>query len=181
MFQMTNVIGSPIRFFLEPTGTGLNYLRKQYRAFHMAGLSGGGWTTTVYAAIDPRIQCSFPVAGSIPLYLRRGGSVGDREQFESTFYAIAGYPDLYVLGAHGKGRKQIQILVRHDNCCFGERQHDEKAIGKPYAEAMREYERRVRNVVGNFRLVIDEVGPSHMISHHAIEDVILPELQSVRR
>ncbi len=181
MFQMTNVVGSPIRFFLEPTATGLNYLRKQYRAFHMAGLSGGGWTTTVYAAIDPRIQYSFPVAGSIPLYLRRGGSVGDREQFESTFYAIAGYPDLYVLGAHGKGRKQIQILVRHDNCCFGERQHDEKAIGKPYAEAMREYERRVRNVVGNFRLVIDEVGPSHMISHHAIEDVILPELQSVRR
>jgi pimeloyl-ACP methyl ester carboxylesterase len=181
MFQMTGVVGSPMRFFLETAATGLNYLKQRYRAFHMVGLSGGGWTTTVYAAIDPRIQYSFPVAGTIPLYLRVGGSVGDREQYESTFYRIAGYPDLYILGAHGKGRKQVQILVRRDNCCFGERQHDEKAIGKPYAEAMREYEQRVRNAVGSFRLVIDEVGPSHMISHHAIEDVILPELQSARR
>jgi len=194
MFQMTNVIGSPIRFFLEPTATSLNYLKTQsraghfpaYRAFHMVGLSGGGWTTTVYAAIDPTIQCSFPVAGTIPLYLRVGGSIGDREQFETTFYAIAGYPDLYILGAHGKGRKQVQILVRRDTCCFGQRQHDEKAAGMPYAEAMRGYERQVRNALaglgrGSFRLEIDETAPGHMISHHAIEDIILPELQSAPR
>ena len=103
--------GSPIKYFLEPTALSLNYLKSQsrtghfpkYKVFHMTGLSGGGWTTTIYAAIDPRIRCSFPVAGTIPLYLRVGGSVGDREQYEPTFYRMAGYPDLYVLGAHGRG------------------------------------------------------------------------------
>jgi hypothetical protein len=185
--------GSPIKYFLEPTALSLNYLQARsrsdhfpkYRAFHMAGLSGGGWTTTVYAAIDPRIRFSFPVAGTIPLYLRSGGSIGDREQFEPSFYRLAGYPDLYILGAHGRGRKQVQILARHDTCCFGEAQHDAKASGMPYAEAMREYESRVRATLkeigaGLFRLEIDEAAPSHMISHHAIEDVLLRELSKAR-
>ena len=192
MFQ-TNVIGSPIKFFLEPTAISLNYLKTHsgpghfpnYRAFHMIGLSGGGWTTTVYAAIDPTIRCSFPVAGTIPLFLRTGGSVGDREQIEPSFYSIAGYPDLYVLGAHGRGRSQVQILVRRDDCCFGQAQHDAKASAQPYAEAMRDYESRVQAAVketgaGSFRLEIDEAAPSHMISHYAIERIVLPELRKSR-
>lgn len=192
MFQ-TSTTGSPIKYFLEATAISLNHLKTRsragrfpnYRAFHMTGLSGGGWTTTVYAAIDPTIRCSFPVAGTIPLYLRTKGSVGDREQFEPTFYGLAGYPDLYILGAHGRGRKQVQILVRRDDCCFGEAQHDAQSSGMPYADAMRDYERRVRAALkevghGSFRLEIDETAPSHMISHHAIRDVIVPELRSSR-
>lgn len=187
------VTGSPLKLFLEPTAVSLNHAQRArhpdgspcYRAFHMLGLSGGGWTTTVYAALDPTIRCSFPVAGSIPLYLRWGGSVGDREQFEPSFYRLAGYPDLYVLGASGPGRKQVQILVRRDDCCFGEAQHDAARAGQPYAEAMRAYEQRVRAAVvatgsGSFRLEIDETAPSHMISHYAIEQIILPELRQAR-
>jgi hypothetical protein len=185
--------GSPIKYFLEPTAVSLNYLKEptraaaasqfpRYKAFHMIGLSGGGWTTTVYAAIDPTIRCSLPVAGTIPLYLRSSGSVGDREQFEPSFYRLAGYPDLYILGAAGQGRKQVQILVRRDNCCFGEAQHDAKATGLPYADAMREYETKVQAALkkigdGSFRLAIDERAPSHMISHSTIEDVLLRELK----
>ena len=193
MFEMTNVVGSPIKYFLESTALGLNYLETKsragnfpkYRKFHMAGLSGGGWTTTVYAAIDPRIRCSFPVAGTIPLYLRAKGSVGDREQFEPTFYSIAGYPDLYILGAQGRGRQQVQILNRHDGCCFGEREHDAKASGASYDDAMRGYEKRVCAALkeigrGSFRLEIDETAPSHMISHHAIEKIIVRELRNAR-
>jgi hypothetical protein len=185
--------GNPMRYFLEPTAISLNYAKSLrgadqsplYRAFHMAGLSGGGWTTTVYAAIDPTIRCSFPVAGTIPLYLRSRGSVGDREQYDADFYRIAGYPDLYILGSHGKGRKQVQILGRKDDCCFGQAQHDPKTTGMEYDDAMREYETRVQAAlreVGDaaFRLEIDETAPSHMISHHAIEDVILPELRKAR-
>ena len=192
MFQMKTT-GSPLKYFLESTAVSLNYLKTRsragrfpnYRTFHMTGLSGGGWTTTVYAAIDPTIRCSFPVAGTIPLYLRTGGSVGDREQFEVSFYGIAGYPDLYILGAHGRGRKQVQILVRHDDCCFGQAQHDAKSSGMAYADAMREYEIRIRTALkeiglSSYRLEIDEIAPSHMISHHAIEDVILPELRNPR-
>ncbi len=192
MFQMATK-GSPIKYFLEPTAISLNYLKTRsragrfpkYRVFHMTGLSGGGWATTMYAAVDPTIRCSFPVAGTIPLYLRKGGSVGDREQYEPSFYTMAGYPDLYILGAHGRGRKQVQILVRRDDCCFGEAQHDAQSAGLPYAEAMREYEQRVQTALRaigarTFRLEIDGTAPSHMISHHAIEDIILPELRSAK-
>lgn len=192
MFEKATT-GSPIKYFLEPTAISLNYLKTRsrpgrfpnYRTFHMTGLSGGGWTTTVYAAIDPTIKCSFPVAGTIPLYLRTKGSVGDREQFEPTFYGLAGYPDLYILGAHGRGRKQVQILNRRDDCCFGEAQHDAQVSGMAYAEAMRDYERRVRASLeeigrGSFHLEIDETAPSHMISHHALGDVIVRELRSSR-
>jgi len=193
MFQLT-VKGSPIKLFLEPTAIGLNYLEKRsrsdhfpkYKAFHMTGLSGGGWTTTIYAAVDPRIQRSFPIAGTIPLYLRSGGSVGDREQFEPGFYELAGYPDLYILGAHGRGRSQVQILVRRDDCCFGQAQHDATACGAGYEEAMDEYATRVQKCLkeagpGSFRLEIDETAPSHMISHHAIENLLIPELKGALR
>jgi hypothetical protein len=188
--QMT---GSPMKFFLEPAALSLNYLKTRsradrfpkYRSFHMTGLSGGGWTTTVYAAIDPTIRCSFPIAGTIPLFLRTGGSVGDREQIDPAFYRLAGYPDLYVLGAYGRGRKQVQILNRRDDCCFGEAQHDAKTAGPSYEAALREYARRVSSTLdqlgrGSFRLEIDEAAPSHMISHHAIEDILLPELRRAR-
>jgi len=67
----------------------------------------------------------------------------------------------------------VQILVRHDDCCFGEKQHNAKATGMNYAEAMREYESRVCEDLkqiggGSFRLEIDETAPSHMISHQPI-------------
>lgn len=185
--------GSPMKFFLEPTAIGLNYLKNRsrgdrfpdYRAYHMVGLSGGGWTTTVYAAIDPGIRCSISVAGTSPLYLRTKGSVGDREQHEPSFYQLAGYPDLYLLGAHGMGRRQVQVVVRRDNCCFGEAQHDFAGTGLSYAESLRVYENQVAAAVkacgpGSFRVQIDEVAPGHMISHHVIRDVILPELRAGR-
>lgn len=186
----TPTTGSPLKFFLEPVVLSLNYLEghggsgntPSYRTFHMIGLSGGGWTTTLCAALDPRIRLSFPVAGSLPLYLRAGGSIGDREQYEASFYQLAGYPDLYVLSSHGSGRGQVQILVRRDDCCFGVGQHDEASAGLPYERALRDYEGRVSTAIrqagpGFFRVVIDEVAPSHMISHHVIAQVILPELR----
>src|SRR5438445_2045158 len=83
---LTNTVGSPIKYFLEPTALALNHVKTQsragqfpkYREFHITALSGGGWTTTLYAAIDPTIRCSFPVAGTIHRYLRTEGSVVDR-------------------------------------------------------------------------------------------------------
>lgn len=178
--------GSPMRFFLEPIAVSLNYLESRHRAddfpryreFNMAGLSGGGWTTTVYAALDPRIRLSFPVAGTMPLHLRSGGSIGDTEQTLPAFYRIAGYPDLYVLGAFGRGRSQVQILNRRDDCCFGEAQHR----GPPsYDEAVRGYEKTVQEKLralrsGSFRVEIDEVAPSHLISSNASRNTILREL-----
>ena len=171
--QMTNLVGSPLRFFLEPTAISLNYLKQggqtgafaAYRAFHMVGLSGGGWTTTVYAALDPTIRCSVSVAGTIPLYLRSGGSIGDREQFEPSFYRLAGYPDLYVLGA-ARARAGAKC-----NCCCGGmivasawRSTMRRPPVGPTPKAMREFAGRVKAALnevgaGSFGLEFDDTAP----------------------
>jgi hypothetical protein len=192
MFQQQTT-GSPIKWFLESTAVNLNYLKSRsaadrfpsYRAFHMTGLSGGGWTTTIYAAVDPTIRVSVPVAGTIPLYLRARGSIGDREQTDPAFYRLTGYPDLYLMGSHGKGRSQVQILNRRDNCCFGEAQHDSQTAGVNYEDAMHEFATRVQAAakeIGDttYRLEIDETAPGHLVSQHAIEDVLLAELRKHR-
>jgi hypothetical protein len=175
MFDLHVESGSPLKFFLEPVAISLNALRSRYKEVHMAGLSGGGWITTLYAAVDPTIRYSFPVAGSIPLYLRTGGSVGDKEQFLEEFYSLAGYPDLYFLGAYGPGRKQIQILNRRDDCCFGEAQHKATRDGLAYEPSYRVYEKKVQEAVGPlglFRLDIDDSAPRHMISANAVRTMV---------
>jgi hypothetical protein len=192
----TPTTGSGMKFFLEPVAVVLNYLETQsqvdnfptYKDFSMAGLSGGGWTTAVYSALDPRIKLSVHVAGSIPLSLRSGFSIGDEEQTHEDFYNIAGYTDLYVLGAYGFDRRQVQVLIRHDSCCFGEPlgEYDAAAVGMSWDDALRSYESEVRQRLsqlqaGSFRLEIDEAAPAHMISWNTIGSILLSELAGTRR
>ncbi len=184
--QLFNVVttGNPMKFFLEPTIVSLNYAlsgRRHYRDVSMIGFSGGGWTTTLCAAIDPRIKTSIHVAGSLPIYLRWGWTFGHTEQNLDSFYGIAGYPDLYIMGAFGSGRSQLQVLNRHDDCCFGERQHNSNEAGATFESAVRAYETRVRQALkklgaGSFRVAIDDTATRHMISGRVIDKVILPAL-----
>ena len=188
--KIINVIPGPgnqppafgLRYFLEPEIVSLNYLLQHttYQNINMVGLSGGGWTTNLLAAIDPRIKYSFSVAGSMPLYYRYGGSIGDIEQFLPQLYRdIAGYPDLYVLGAFGKGRMQVQILNRNDDCCFGQKQHDPErdydADLKTFAKSVKE-RLKILGAGDHYYLVIDEEAPCHQISGYALNKVILKEL-----
>jgi len=181
--------GHGIKFFLEPVAVYINYLTAKRAAdslppftdFTMVGLSGGGWTTTLYAALDERIKLSIPIAGSLPQALRTGWSIGDEEQTYAPLYQIAGYTDLYVLGGYGEGRRQVQVLNRNDDCCFGERGYDESQVGVPYNDAVRAYEADVRGRLaalrsGAFRLEIDEAAPIHTISWNTVGSVILREL-----
>ena len=52
--------------------------------FFSLSLCAGGWSTTLAAAVDPRIQLSFPTAGSVPFDLKvgpyKGADMGDYEQ-----------------------------------------------------------------------------------------------------
>jgi hypothetical protein len=172
-----------LRLFLDPTIVSLNYLMKKYKykRVDMVGLSGGGWTTNLISAVDDRIKYSFNVAGSTPLYYRRDGSIGDVEQFLPQLYRdIAGYPDLYILGAYGIGRKQVQILNRQDNCCFGQKQHDP---ARNYTSDMHFFEQSVKTRLDSlgekdhYYLIIDETAPNHQISEYTLKSVILPELK----
>jgi hypothetical protein len=173
---LENAKGSFIRFFVEPVVVAINYAKARYNYadVNMVGLSGGGWTTHLCAAIDPRIEYSFPVAGSLPLYLRVGpcpnGSVGDAEQEWAPLYQdIASWLDIYILGGTGEGRQQIHILNQFDTCCF-------------WGIGYQTYEAVVSNVVasigpGLYRVYSDSTQPGdHQISPTALESVILPSL-----
>ncbi len=112
-----------LKLFLEPVHrliTAFRRSRPSIRRVHMAGLSGGGWTTHFAAALDPRISFSVAVAGSVPFHLRRGAyvnEVSDFEQNPSNWPGEAGYEELYAMAASG-GRTHVQVLHQDDVCCF---------------------------------------------------------------
>jgi hypothetical protein len=111
----------PFYYFLEPVRKAMNFMERKYgcQQFVMIGLSGGGWTTTVYSAIDNRVVQSYEIAGSVPIPLRTNPSdVGDKEQNFDDFYNRFNYSTLYTLAAHGANRLHYQILNVDDNCCF---------------------------------------------------------------
>jgi len=165
------LLDNPIHYFMEPIAVGLNYAQKyQYSDICMTGISGGGWTTTVYAALDPRIRRSYPVAGSFPIYLRSNAQRdwGDYEQTLPELYRTANYLELYLMGGSGRGRGQIQILNQYDACCFA---------GIKYRTYEQVVTRRVESVgEGGFWVYLDSTHKSHKISDAALE-VIFADLE----
>ena len=154
---------NPMKLFLDPIQINLNFLDKEYnfKRYSMIGLSGGGWTTVVYSAIDERISDSFSVAGSMPFYLRVDDrDMGDYEQRNIELYQNVNYLELYVLSAYGDGRKHIQIFNKNDPCCFS---------GNGYET----YEFVIKDKIsqlgkGNFQIFIDDTHTQHKISDHTL-------------
>lgn len=127
---------SPIRQHLLPIIGAINTLAGSFTNIHMTGHSGGGWATTLAAAMDTRIKKSYPTSGSLPLYMPMTGAAGLRD-FEQTLPGVASaisYLDMYLLGACGTGRRQKQILYDGDPCCFSKADYDE--VSKPYSVFM---------------------------------------------
>ena len=155
---------SPIKFFMEPIAVSLNYLDENYNfsSYHMVGLSGGGWTVTVYSAIDDRISQTYSVAGSVPIYLRTIPlNFGDYEQWHPELYQIANYLDLYIMNSYGENRKFIQIFNKYDSCCFS-------------GEFYKTYETEVKDTLskldsGHFDIFLDDTHKTHKISDYALE------------
>lgn len=164
------LLKSPIRFFVEPIVVAINYGKSLgYKQVNMIGISGGGWTTTVCAALDTRIRHSYPVAGTLPFYLRSDSprDWGDYEQNLPDLYNIANYLELYVLGAFGQGRAQIQILNQYDSCCFAGIKY------RTYELTMREIMRSLDK--GKFDIFLDTSHKDHMISGEALKVVFKNE------
>lgn len=164
--------GHPLRYFIEPVIAGINFIEKNYNytSIAMMGISGGGWTTTIVAALDLRITKSFPVAGSTPIYLRSNSPKdwGDYEQTVPDFYRIANYLELYILGGSGTGRKQLQILNKYDACCNA---------GTKWKTYKKIVQSRVSELgPGEFELFMDDSHHEHIISELAMQK-ILQELE----
>lgn len=83
----------------------------------LAGFSGGGWTTTVAAAVDPRIRHSVEVAGSQP-FTELNSCAGDYEQCHPALYGRVSMMQMYVLASQGLFREHVQFLNYNDTCCY---------------------------------------------------------------
>jgi hypothetical protein len=118
--DLYNHLDHPLRYFFDKIPVIIDYYgANNYHHIYMMGLSGGGWTTTIYSALDRRISASFSVADSIPLYLRVGfEGLGDAEQIDPLFH-LANYSEFYVMGTY-KNRLHYQLLNKYDDCCFYE-------------------------------------------------------------
>lgn len=155
---------SPIKFFMEPIAVSLNYLDNNYdfSSYHMIGLSGGGWTTTLYQAIDDRISHNYSIAGSVPIYLRSiPQNYGDYEQWLPELYQNANYLDLYIMNSYGDDRKFVQIFNKYDSCCFS-------------GELYQSYENEIQESIiqlkkGHFDIFLDETHKTHKISEYALK------------
>ena len=144
----------------------------------MIGISGGGWTTTLAAAIDPRIKISISVADSLPLYLRTPPCAAPDEpvtssRIDPSLLSIADYLDLYVLGSYGRGRAHLQVLNQYDPCCFA---------GVRYLT----YSDIVKDIVnglgaGRYEVFLDSSHDLHQISEYALQEAIYPFLRRHRR
>ena len=135
----------------------------------MTGISGGGWTTVLYSALDPRIEKSYPVAGSVPLYLRFNNpkNMGDYEQMLPELYKIADYLDLYIMASYGENREQIQIFNKYDPCCFS---------GTGYITYENEIKKSISDL-GKFKVFLDVNNKKHSISEESFT-IILKNIES---
>jgi hypothetical protein len=163
LFQLEN----PFYYFLEPVRAAVDFLstREKYKKFIMMGLSGGGWTTTLYSAIDQRIWLSFPVAGSIPNSLRSNPKdAGDKEQYFAEFYNRFNYSTLYALAAEGLGRRSCQILNEKDDCCFA-------FNGQNYWVPNVQERLAEMQQPGQFGFFLDRYAPFHKVSAVAANEI----------
>ncbi len=157
--------GSPVRYFLDPVIAAVNLAQARgFRDIFMVGLSGGGWTTTLAAALDTRIVASYPVAGSVPLAMRFDRyrkNWGDWEQVIPDLYRIASYEDLYIMGA--QQRSQMQVLNQYDICCFNEPRY---AL---YEQVVQDV---LRSIGGEFHVLWSEGDFIHWANPAAVDRIL---------
>ena len=158
---------NPIKLFFEPITSSINYVDSNFDfdSYSMIGISGGGWTTVVYSAIDDRISNSFPVAGSYPLFLRSEiKNIGDYEQTDLNLYSKTNYLELYVLGASGNSRYQLQIFNENDPCCFSGNE------AQTFDYLIQE---KIQNIgTGKFEIYIDKSHTEHKISEKSLKLIV---------
>lgn len=177
-----------MRFFLEPVTQAINAMRADYPSAQqtmMIGLSGGGWTTHLYAAVDPRVDLSFAVAGALPLYARpfSRGSRGDAEQEYGPIFGeedtdqdgifdratgVASWLEVFALGGisptEGRRRKAVQVINLYDSCCFnGE-------VYKSYEIPLAHHVAAINQ--GDFSIFVDDTHRDHLISPHVLSTLV---------
>ena len=171
-FEVLEALGyEPMRYFFEPVARVVEYGLEEvgYDDVTLVGISGGGWTVTWYAALDPRVSTSYPVSGTLPFDLRVGDDVGDYEQLAARpIYASVNYLDLYGLAALEPHRRHHQMFNQDDPCCFHTRGRE---------DAIADYVADVQDDLaalggGEFTHWIDTTHEEHLISEAARDEML---------
>jgi len=165
--ELMKFLDNPISFFTAPVIIMINYAQsKKFKDITMCGISGGGWTTTLVSALDSRINYSFPVAGTYPMYIKLNSppkSYGDFEQIYPPLYKNVSYLDMYILAATGNNRFHVQILNLHDPCCFDGTwfKHYQPFVKKRVAAFN----------TGYFDVISDTTNPKHKVSEFEMNEM----------
>ncbi len=96
------------------------------------GRSGGGWSTLLYGALDPRIDATVVVSGFEPLSQRLmadGVDLGDWEQTAPSVFGVLDYTDIVKLAAT---RPLLVTYNERDGCCF------RKTASDPFVQWLRD-------------------------------------------
>ena len=159
-------IDDPLRVYIDPLVAGLNKLatEREYEQIIAVGFSGGGWVITVLAALDPRIQLSYPVAGSYPLYLRRFRNWSTWQETWPPLISATNYLDLYVMATDGPGRRQVQVLNQFDGCCYS------GLDWQTYAEVVRSAAKKVGG--GGWNIFVDITHADHRLSEVGLRAIL---------
>ena len=160
---------SPVKFFIEPIGVSLNYLDENFDfdSYYMMGISGGGWTTVLFSAIDDRISQSYSIAGTIPIFMRSDSkNIGDYEQIIPELYNISNYLELYIMGSYGSERKLVLIYNEFDPCCFPGELYDRF----PFGDILKLNLEKIGE--GEFDIIIDQEQNKHIISKEIMLTII---------
>lgn len=165
-FLLDSLSFSSIKFFVEPVAISLNYIDKmfEFKSYNMVGISGGGWTTIVYSAIDDRISQNYSVTGMYPAYLQQLYLPGEYERVVSQLYDTVNALEFFTMSAYGEERKAVQIFIKYDP-------------GGRCGEFYKTYEDAVKLKIsqlgkGTFDTYLDDTHSEHKISEHALSVIL---------
>ncbi|MDE0780812.1 MAG: alpha/beta fold hydrolase [Alphaproteobacteria bacterium] len=168
IFHQMSHFERPLKYHLDPIIGALVYARhaKNYDTVDMVGFSMGGFLTMLSAAVILEIERSYPVAGVYPNFMRRGQEIlHDSPPSYPPLMNIANHLELFILGASGANRSQVQFFNRYDRCCFnGIRSNLYKA---EVQDAVRKY-----GDGGQFDIRIDESHADHRISRFTTNAIL---------
>lgn len=123
LYRLDDGVTSPLSLYLLPVKTIVDTITARSAAdpeILLIGFSGGGWTSYVYGATDPRVDVAVQAAGGRPNSQRldapwEAGELGDYEQSFPFLFARVPHEDLMVAsGARGS----LNIFNQFDTCCY---------------------------------------------------------------
>lgn len=155
----------------------LDHPRADKQRVAMTGLSGGGWQTTVFSAIDERIGVIVPNAGhsSLTTRIQSLRDMGDLEQVPVDLLTVGDYSHITSLFAP---RPSLLIYNAEDNCCF----RAEDALPTVYDPVLPLYERFANPDDFQFHINIDPGTHNYELDNRLqfyrfIEERFLPPAQ----